>query len=160
MSYLCTCNHISINTNKYSIIGTSKLVKKATNTNHVITWSLMFSGKTVLRILKRHARPMHRSTWILSLVIRQVLSTSGPGICLFTPRCGGTLTKIPLVATSSWISNPLSALIISPLSSRSMRPNCVVSFLPEILPLHASDTKDTKPEGVQPINTLNVLRLL
>ena len=44
----------------------------------------------------------------------------------------------------------LSAIIMSPGSSNSSRPDFSVNYLSDILPPHASDTKLTSPVGVHP----------
>ena len=59
--------------------------------------------------------------------------------------------------SKSLMSNPLSAITLSPFSSEARRPDCLVSCISEILPEQREDTKQIAPEGVIPINDLKVL---
>ena len=68
---------------------------------------------------------------------------------LVVSKRGGTFTSIPLEATNSCMSKPLSAIIMSP-SSKSNNPDFLVISQSDIQPSHASETKLTKPNGVQP----------
>ena len=58
------------------------------------------------------------------------------------------------------ISNPQSAMSVSPLSNMSRMPHFLVSSLSEIHPGYRSDTNTTAPLGEMPINPLYVLVFL
>ena len=89
--------------------------------------------------------------------IRRVSVTSLDVHCLRLPRNGGMFRVTPYILNSSCISNPLSAITLSPLSSRSMMPHLLVIALSDTLPPHSSDTNETTPPGVMPTKTLKVL---
>ena len=112
-----------------------------------LTKSYIALGNLSFKILKWYPLPILLSTWMHNSAILLVFSTYWH---LHSNR-GGTFTRIHLATTISWISNPLSAIIVSPGSSISNRPDRSVIFLSDILPPHASDTMLTSPVGVHPI---------
>ena len=63
---------------------------------------------------------------------------------------------MPLLATISCMSKPLSAIIISPGCSKSNSPDFSVISWSDIRPPHASETKLTNPDGVHPISIFHV----
>ena len=103
------------------------------------------------------SRPITLSTWICTLAIPLVFSTST-----------GSSWSLPLVnvgmarwacwnMTLSWIVKPRSAKFRSPGKSFFNMPQFSVRNFSEVLPPHAFETKDRVPEGVIPINTFTVL---
>ena len=98
-------------------------------------------------------------TWIWNSAILFVFSTSNALSRFYEPGHDGMLTNIPLGVTSSWISKPLSAVIMSPHSKRSSSPGCSVISLSDMHPPHASETKLTNPVGGHPTSIFQVLRL-
>jgi len=67
------------------------------------------------------------------------------------------LSVMPLASRTSPISNPQSAVTLSPDSNRSNTPDFSVIALSEILPPHSSETNVITPPGLIPISALKVL---
>lgn len=73
---------------------------------------------------------MALSTCILSAAILWVWNTSMSVICPYFPRNGGIFSRTRFSSNKSWISNPLSAIKLSPsLKGRSKNPLLMVISL-------------------------------
>ena len=53
------------------------------------------------------------SMWIQNSAIHLVFSTSKADVCFCDPRWGGIFTRMLMLTTLSWMSKPLSAIIVS-----------------------------------------------
>ena len=78
----------------------------------------------------------------------------------FSDSCDLPLRKGGMFIKSASISNPLSAIIESPFSSKASSPLCLVSSLSEMEPEKRLETNVMAPEGEIPIRPLNVLLFL
>ena len=92
-------------------------------------------------------RPITLSTWILTLEIFLVFSTSRGSSCFFPLVKAGITSSDLLKATLSCIVNPLSAMTMSPGTSLSRTPQFSVRNLSDVLPPQALDTKRWCLEG-------------
>ena len=73
---------------------------------------------------------------------------------------GGMLSVTPLESSKSAIVNPQSAMMESPASSLSSRPDFSKSSRSEMLPPYNFDTNEVAPDGVIHTNALSVLWFL
>ena len=98
----------------------------------VVTKSI---GWVALRMLNFFLMlPIIRSTWILTLAILRVCSTSIPLSCFLPLVNAGIFIVEQNNPTDSWMSKPLSASMTSPGVRRSRRPLFSVRYLSLTLP--------------------------
>ena len=102
------------------------------------------------------SRPITRSTWMCTLAIPLVCSTSNRSSCDFLFVNAGIVNFACLSPTLSEIVKPLSAMTISPGTKNSKKSQFSVRYLSEVRPPQASD-KEMLPWGVIPIRTLTIL---
>ena len=88
------------------------------------------------------SRPITHSTWMRTLAIPLVRSTSTGSSCDFPLVNAWILNFACLSPTLSEIVKPLSAMTISPGTKNSKKPQFSVRYLSEVLPPQASDTKE------------------
>ena len=125
----------------YSTSRRSKFVMRKHTLTTWLTMGAIAMGNVALRISNLLAHPIARSTWILSSAIRRVFSTSDTANCTLPCSRGGMLSVTPFSAKRSWISNPRSAITLSPGSRRSNRPEFLVISRSETCPPHPAGYK-------------------
>ena len=103
------------------------------------------------------SRSITRSTWIRTLAIPLVHSTSTGSSCDFLLVNAGIVNFACLSPTLSEIVKSLSAMTIFLGTKNSKKPQFSGRYVSEVLPPQASDTKEMLPWGVIPIRTLPVL---
>ena len=101
-------------------------------------------------------RPMTLSTWIRTLAIALVVSTSTGSSCPLPLVKAGTTNFALLNAILSCMVKPRSAIIMSPGTNLLKIPQFSVKNLSEVLPPHASETNEMLPCSVIPIKTMMV----
>jgi hypothetical protein len=77
--------------------------------------------------------------------------------CPLGPKKGGITRDACLSERRSLMRKPLSAITISPSSSKERIPDFLVIYFSDIEPVYKSLTKVTSPEGAMPIRPLNVV---
>ena len=97
------------------------------------------------------------STWTLKLAIFSFSSVSSLVNWTFRARKFGITSIHSFFSSRSWITNPLSAITWSPLSSRSKMPDTIVMCLSDMLPAYRLLTNVSSPEGAIPTKLLNVV---
>ena len=103
------------------------------------------------------SRSITRSTWMRTLAIPLVRSTSTGSSCDFLLVNTGIVNFACLSPTLSEIVKSLSAMTIFPVTKNSKKPHFSGRYVSEVLPPQASDTKEMLPWRVIPIRTLPVL---
>ena len=101
-------------------------------------------------------RSMTLSTWIRTLAIALVVSTSTGSSCSLPLVKAGTTNFALLNAILSCMVKPRSAIIMSPGTNLLKIPQFSVKNLSEVLPPHASETNEMLPCSVIPIKTMMV----
>ena len=105
-------------------------------------------------------RSIALSTCMRTEAMRRVATISFSDNCDLPLRKGGMFSLTPNGIKSASISNPLSAIIESPFSSKASSPLCLVSSLSEMEPEKRLETNVMAPKGEIPIRPLNVLLFL
>ena len=104
-------------------------------------------GNTFCRILNVLILLIAFSTCILTFAISWVSFTWSSVNWPWLLRKGGIFKVHPRGSRRSFITKPLSAITLSPLSSNERIPDCLVISLSDMPPVYNWDTKVTLPEG-------------
>ena len=110
------------------------------------------NGTTLVIILYILILLIALSTWMRTLAIDCVFSTSSALNWPLSERKGGIFKVTSIGSSRSLMLNPLSAMQSSPFSNSVRIPLCFVMSLSEILPVLRSEINTGAPEGAIPNN--------
>ena len=129
---------------------------KCANKNNILGFQSKCSWKKVWNIF---LCSMARSTWMRTLEIRRVSTSSAWSSCSCPPNNGGMLMCVPS-GKSSAMSNLQSTMTESPASRRERSPDRLVNSLSEMRPPYKDERNVITPLGFTPTSSFNIFLFL
>ena len=121
--------------------GTSKFVNQHITWKNWVDIGCKVSGRTPSRIWKLFTLPMLLSTWILNEAISWVSSVVN---CALAPLNGGIFNLHFFFSKTSLMVKPLSAIMLSFSSSKSINPDSIVIWRSDVFPGFRNEWNNTR----------------